>query len=45
MQNESVCDMERICMYLENTQNAWKVKYLGEFEKKIENVLGGLSVV
>jgi hypothetical protein len=31
---------EWICTYTENTRNAQKVEYLGEFETKIENILG-----
>ncbi len=31
---------EWICTYTENTRNAWKFEYLGEFETKIENILG-----
>jgi hypothetical protein len=39
MWNESVHILriaERFCTYTENTRNAQKVKYLGEFETKIE---------
>ncbi len=46
IRNESVCILkirERICMYTVNMRNAWKVEYLGEFETKIENILGRLS--
>ncbi len=32
-----------ICTYIENMQNAWKVKYLPEFKTKIEYILEHLS--
>jgi hypothetical protein len=35
--------MERIYTYTENTGNARKVKYIGKFETKMENILGRLS--
>ncbi len=35
--------MEQICTYTENTRNARKGKYLGEFKTKSENILGSLS--
>ncbi len=34
---------EQIGMYTENTQNARKVKYLGEFKTKIKNISERLS--
>ncbi len=54
IRNESVLIL-RICVfnfshtgntrneYTENMQNAWKVKSLGEFETKNENILGNIS--
>jgi hypothetical protein len=30
-------------LYTENSRNAWKVEYLGDFESKIEIILGHLS--